>query len=276
MASIGITISELMFKLNESTQWIDVIFYTLSAAYSLLSAVALIQLIRIHLRVPQHGWTTQKVFHLMNFIFTGVRAAIFGSNVFVFVLRPKVLTLVLLHLPVLFFFTTYTLLILFWAEIYYRAKGLSTNGLRVWYILVNCAVYVIQILIWLYLWLTDDNFDGLISQLFIAVISFIAALGFLLQGRRLFLLLKRFPLESKGRQKKLFEVGSVTAICVTCFLIRCFIGVVSTFTADASLKVLEHPLLDLMCYMLTEIMPSALVLYILRKLPPKREVARIG
>ncbi|KAK9673931.1 hypothetical protein RND81_12G199600 [Saponaria officinalis] len=178
MASIRITISELMFELSESTQWIDAIFYTLSAAYSLLSAFAL-------------------------------------------------------------------------------AKGLSTNGLRAWYISVNCAVYVIQILIWLYLWLTDDNFDGLISQLFIAVISFVAALGFLLQGRRLFLLLKRFPLESKGRQKKLFEVGSVTAICVTCFLIRCFIGVVSTFTADASLKVLEHPLLDLMCYMLTEIMPSA-------------------
>ncbi len=30
-----------------------------------------IQLIRIELRVPEYGWTTQKVFHLLNFIVNG-------------------------------------------------------------------------------------------------------------------------------------------------------------------------------------------------------------
>lgn len=30
-----------------------------------------IQLIRIELRVPEYGWTTQKVFHLMNFVVNG-------------------------------------------------------------------------------------------------------------------------------------------------------------------------------------------------------------
>ncbi|KAK9724330.1 hypothetical protein RND81_05G064700 [Saponaria officinalis] len=44
------------------------------------------------------------------------------------------------------------------------------------------------------------------SQVFIAVVSFIAALGFLLYGGRLFFMLRRFPIESKGRQKKLHEV----------------------------------------------------------------------
>lgn len=29
------------------------------------------QLIRIELRVPEYGWTTQKVFHLMNFVVNG-------------------------------------------------------------------------------------------------------------------------------------------------------------------------------------------------------------
>lgn len=33
--------------------------------------VVQIQLIRIELRVPEYGWTTQKVFHLMNFIVNG-------------------------------------------------------------------------------------------------------------------------------------------------------------------------------------------------------------
>ncbi|THU53915.1 hypothetical protein C4D60_Mb10t19430 [Musa balbisiana] len=81
---------------------------------------------------------------------------------------------------------------------------------------------------------------------------------------------RRFPIESKGRRKKLHEVGSVTAICFTCFLIRCFMVGLSAFDAEASLVVLDHPILDLIYYMLTEILPSALVLYILRKLPPKR------
>lgn len=39
---------------------------------------------------------------------------------------------------------------------------------------------------------------------------------------------------------------------------------------DADLDVLKHPVLNLVYYSGAEIVPSALVLYILRKLPPKR------
>ncbi|GJR81776.1 tobamovirus multiplication protein 1-like protein [Tanacetum coccineum] len=83
-------------------------------------------------------------------------------------------------------------------------------------------------------------------------------------------MLRQFPIESKGRQKKLYEVGSVTGICFICFLVRCFVDVLSAFDSQASLDVLDHPVLNLIFYMLVEILPSALVLYILRKLPPKR------
>ncbi|KAF6155123.1 hypothetical protein GIB67_011854 [Kingdonia uniflora] len=58
-------------EIDESTQWQDGIFFFLCAAYALVSTVALIQLIRIEVRVPEYGWTTQKVFHLMNFIVNG-------------------------------------------------------------------------------------------------------------------------------------------------------------------------------------------------------------
>ncbi|XP_021755786.1 tobamovirus multiplication protein 1-like [Chenopodium quinoa] len=274
LASAGLTrpvfVSSWWDEINESTQWQDGIFFTLCAIYAIVSAVALIQLIRIEMRVPEYGWTTQKVFHLMNFIVNGVRAVIFGSHMFVFALKPKVLTSVLLDFPGLLFFTTYTLLVLFWAEIYYQAKSLSTNKLRAWYIAVNCIVYVTQALIWIYIWIHDSSFSETIGQIFIAVVSFIAALGFVLYGGRLFNMLRRFPIESKGRRKKLHEVGSVTAICFTCFLIRCVMVVISAFDSDASLEVLDHPVLDLIYYMVVEILPSALVLYILRKLPQTR------
>ncbi|XP_028095561.1 tobamovirus multiplication protein 1 [Camellia sinensis] len=257
-------------EINDSVQWQDGIFYTLCAAYALVSSVALIQLIRIELRVPEYGWTTQKVFHLMNFIVNGVRAIVFGFHSQVFQLSPKVLILVLLDLPGLMFFSTYTLLVLFWAEIYHQARSLPTDKLRIVYISVNGGMYFIQVCIWIYIWIDDNSVVEFIGRIFIAAVSFLAALGFLLYGGRLFFMLRRFPIESKGRRKKLHEVGSVTAICFTCFLIRCFVVILSAFDSDASLDVLDHPILNLIYYMLVEILPSALVLYILRKLPPKR------
>ncbi|XP_031499735.1 tobamovirus multiplication protein 1 isoform X1 [Nymphaea colorata] len=258
-------------EINESTRWQDGIFYFLCAAYALVSSVALIQLIRIELRVPEYGWTTQKVFHFMNFIVNGLRAVVFGFHNQVFSFKPKVFLLVLLDLPGLLFFSTYTLLVLFWAEIYHQARSLPTDKLRIVYMSINGGIYFIQICIWIYIWIKDNTVVESVGSIFIAVVSFVAALGFLLYGGRLFMMLRRFPIESKGRRKKLHEqVGSVTAICFTCFLIRCFVVALSAFDSDASLDVLDHPILNLIYYMLTEILPSALVLYILRKLPPKR------
>lgn len=257
-------------EINESRSWQDGIFFTLCAFYALVSAIALIQLIRIEVRVPEYGWTTQKVFHLMNFIVNGVRAIVFGFHMQVFNLALKVWIWVLLEVPGLLFFSTYTLLVLFWAEIYHQARSLPTDKLRITYVCVNVGVYVIQGCIWIYLWIDDSSTVQLVGKLFMAVVSFMAALGFLLYGGRLFFMLRRFPIESKGRRKKLHEVGSVTAICFTCFVVRCFVDVASAFDSEVSLDVLDHPVLNLIFYMVVEILPSALVLYILRKLPPKR------
>lgn len=60
----------------------------------------------------------------------------------------------------------------------------------------------------------------LLSASFLAAVSLAAAVGFMLYGGRLFLMLQRFPIESRGRKKKLREVGMVTAICATAFTIR--------------------------------------------------------
>lgn len=257
-------------EVDESQQWQDGIYYALCAAYSLVAAVALIQLIRIQLRVPEYGWTTQKIFHFMNVIVNGVRAILFGFHRDIFILRPKVLTVVLLDLPGLLFFSTYTLLVLFWAEIYYQARSIPTDCLRPAYYIINGGVYFIQGCIWIYLGVDDNSASEAVAKLFFAVVSLFAALVFLFYGGRLFFMLRRFPIESKGRRKKLNEVGFVTAICFTCFVVRCIVVSVSAFEKKADLDVLDHPILNFIYYMLVEILPSALVLFILRKLPPKR------
>ncbi|MTV29360.1 DUF1084 domain-containing protein, partial [Nitriliruptoraceae bacterium ZYF776] len=116
-------------------------------------------------------WTTQKVFHLMNFVVNGVRAIVFGFHLQVFSLHPKVCIWMLLEVPSLLFFSTYTLLVLFWAEIYHQAKSLPTDKLRVVYVSVNAGVYLIQGCLWIYLWLDDSRTVQLLGKIFVAVVS---------------------------------------------------------------------------------------------------------
>ncbi|KAI7985094.1 Tobamovirus multiplication protein 1 [Camellia lanceoleosa] len=153
--------------------------------------------------------------------------------------------------------------------------------LRPAYFILNGAIYFTQmgknckVCIWIYIRLGQSHAAVEFSKIFFSVICFCTALGFLIYGGRLFFMLRRFPIESTGRRKKLHEVsvnGSrlVTGICCTCFLIRCFVVTLSAFDEDADVDVLNHPILNFVYYMTVEIFPSALVLFILRKLPPRR------
>ena len=60
-------------------------------------------------------------------------------------MNDTVLRLMLNDLPGLLFFTTYTLLVLFWAEIYHQAKSQSTAKLRPTFLVTNIFVYAVQV-----------------------------------------------------------------------------------------------------------------------------------
>ncbi|XP_020248300.1 tobamovirus multiplication protein 3-like [Asparagus officinalis] len=261
-------------EVNDSAIWQDRIFHALAALFGLVSAVALIQLVRIECRVPEYGWTTQKVFHLLNFVVNAVRAVVFVFRRNVQHIKPEIFQHIILDMPSLLFFTSYALLVLFWAEIYYQARAVSTDGLRPTFYMINCVVYAIQVVLWILLWWKPVQVMLVISKIYFAGVSLFAALGFLLYGGRLFLMLRRFPVESKGRRKKLQEVGYVTTICFSCFLVRCIMMFFNAFDKAANLDVLNHPILNFLFYMLVEILPSSLVLFILRKLPPKRGITQ--
>nr|CAB3502204.1 unnamed protein product [Digitaria exilis] len=132
-----------------------------------------------------------------------IRSTVFVLRWNVQLVHPEIFQHVLIDLPGLAFFTTYALRVLFWAEIYYQARAISTNGLRPAFYTINGVVYVIQ----------------------------------------------RFPVESKGRRKKLNEVGYVTTICFGCFMIRCIMMCLSAFDKEADLDVLNHPILNFFYYL---------------------------
>lgn len=45
-------------------------------------------------------------------------------------IHPRIVTFIALDLPGLLFFSTYSLLVLFWAEIYHQVRALSSSGLE--------------------------------------------------------------------------------------------------------------------------------------------------
>lgn len=65
-------------KIDNDPQWQEYSFVGLSIAYGLIAFVALVQLVRIQQRVPEYGWTTQKVFHLLNAFVCILRCAVFA------------------------------------------------------------------------------------------------------------------------------------------------------------------------------------------------------
>jgi hypothetical protein len=65
-------------KIDNDPKWQQYSFVGLAVAYGLIALVALVQLVRIQQRVPEYGWTTQKVFHLLNAFVCILRCAVFA------------------------------------------------------------------------------------------------------------------------------------------------------------------------------------------------------
>jgi hypothetical protein len=58
-----------------------------------------VQLVRLQIRVPEYGWTTQKVFHLLNCLVSGLRCAVLFFRPALENLHPTITKLMLLDLP---------------------------------------------------------------------------------------------------------------------------------------------------------------------------------
>jgi len=258
---------------------LDYVVFSLAGLYFILVIFPAMQLIRIHMRVPDLGWTTQKLFLFLTLLSSLVRTVFFivvpwlHDNVFFMAQFAKHPAFTILdQLPAVLFFSTYTLLILFWAEIIHHARNQSISfpqKLRPIFMSINMVLYLVLIAFWLVLFIfnsqqkyIDDALNGFLASIFL-----FAAFGFILYGGRLYVMLKQFPIESRGRRSKLKEVGWVSVICTTCFTLRAALLIYSTISQkiDARFWFVGA------YYVVVEVLPSSLVLFILRKLPPKRE-----
>lgn len=262
---------------NISIAELSLSFFILAVVYLCLIAVPLIQLVRItHTGIPLFKATTQKIF-LAALLCT----ATFRTSFFIIVpltnrhdtfniteFSNHFLTF-LDDFGCLLFFSTFTLLILFWAEITLLARNrrsVYSKRVRPLYIASLILVWVIQIVIWTAIFTTSKPLVDQIDNIFYSLISVVAAVGFFYFGGHLYLMLKNNPIESAGRKSKLREVLYITAICTSCFIGRSILYVILTF--EPSLSV--NPLTVAVYYVVSEILPAFIVLFVLRKLPPPK------
>jgi hypothetical protein len=169
-------------------------------------------------------------------------------------------------------------LVLFWAEIIHHAKHHERSRLlRPLFLAANAMIYAAETVLIVLMLLEkgkpnpDGNVIGLydlIDHSFFCTLALLIALGFLVYGWRLFALLKSNPISSQGRTAKLREVGSVTAICVTCFALRATMKILMITAPFRKALVYSWAYL-LAFYVVAEVAPALLVLFVLRKMPPR-------
>lgn len=73
---------------------------------------------------------------------------------------------------------------------------------------MNLVAYILLATFWILSALIPSQFShliDLITNIYRAVVFLCAALGFISYGGRLYMMLRQFPIESRGRQSKLTE-----------------------------------------------------------------------
>eukprot|EP00803_Ostreobium_quekettii_P006718 evm.model.scf_2376EXC.2 EVM.evm.TU.scf_2376EXC.2 scf_2376EXC:14485-16154(-) len=260
------------------------LWYVLAACYGVLALFAAVQLVRIQIRLGQFGWTMQKVFHFFNLLVCVMRAGSLG--VWNELEKHKLIEIVFFDLPNLAFFTSYTLLILFWAEIVHAARAKLLVPPRFVYTFINLALYCVAICLWALGTLLEQSLYSKTLTAYLQVfMSALAALGFLVYGWRLLVMLMKSPVRSLVRRKKIQEVGLITSIAVACFVTKAVLFWLSLQSAfwmppheGADYKADVHMdktalLMNFLFFALAEVLVIGSSLGILSTLPPHRRPA---
>jgi len=90
----------------------------------------------------------------------------------------------------------------------------SQESLRPIFLLANLLIYVAMFVLWILQFFFRNEFLRIAPNVFMASIYFLAAIGFVFYGGRLYRMLKQFPIESRGRRSKLKEVKKYIYIYV--------------------------------------------------------------
>ncbi|KYR00600.1 hypothetical protein DLAC_02621 [Tieghemostelium lacteum] len=267
---------------NASVSSLKDIFIVLGSLYALLLIIAIVQLFRIHQirKFPIRRFSTQKTFLFLLSLTCLLRTVFFFVITFVetnstfdmgkFSVEPFTM---IDDFGCITFFTTFCLLILFWIEIVYHSRNKTRTyraKVRPIFLVLILIVYVLQVAIWVLIY-TLKNHRELVDKIdntFYSVLSLGAGLGFFYYGIKLTLKLRRNPINSPGKKRKLIEVILFTLLCTACFIGRSLIFLTISFYRNLDINYINV----FIYYGITEILPSVFVIILFRKMPPRKSI----
>ena len=224
------------------------------------------------------GWATRRVFHLLLFVANLSRAIALIVEVLLrdSLSKEDAWFMSLAHaFPDLAFLSTYSFLVLFFAQLYYSSQGRVVANLHSYFFCANASVYLLCVVIAIYTGPTGSSRFAqfrLILEYVLGSIFAISGLGILYYGCNIIKELERktgavvYP----EQQAVIRRVRIVCLLCVTLFLCRAIYGI--AFAARASTDMgyprgwqRERYLVDGIEYTLVELIPSVVILCVTRR-----------
>ena len=251
-------------------------YVTLACVYAAIAFACLAQLVRAQLRQPR--CTTQKLFHAAVCACATMRAGTFGAH-HTLSRASAVARLLAMDLPSLVFCSAFGALAWFWSDVYHNAKRERRAGRRTFiiYIIANIAMYVFlcAVVAALVRGKISDVAAMRASRRATALASSYVASMFAVYGVLLIIMLRRFPNESEGRARKIWEVAVVASASFGAFVTRAVRDAADAQRSSGGAQSaydLTHAsaVRHVIYYSSTEIIVAICVLYVLRKLPPAR------
>jgi len=181
------------------------------------------------------------------------------------------------------FFMAYFMLLLFWVELYQSMNGQVSFFARYRRsIFAVCFVVLAFLIISVTIMFTPIpdvtqiarmNAVVRISGVIISVLFFITAIGFFYCGIKLIRLLRNSVVFSLKKRRIVVKIGIVAALCTICFLVRAGLLLYSVVEnpETAAERFNVPPWIMVVYYFLLEVIPTLLMLFLLRKLPKWRK-----
>ncbi|KHN25892.1 3-oxoacyl-[acyl-carrier-protein] synthase I, chloroplastic [Glycine soja] len=286
----------------------------LALLHAAVAFLAFFQLLRIHMRNAQLGWTRQKVFHVLIgssnlgyviYLALTIVASWKGwtcwshSCGFIFMAFPKVL-----------FFAAFLLLLSFWVDLCHQAyddddyegsfcdnplleKTSNESNLASIDSHRKCFPFrfarvgnrkKIVILVWgtnvSYVSFENDfENHGLVTKIIMQVYLYLSAIGMLLLGGalacyRILLCLKMSKVRAEKPSSEMWKVAGLTIVSVICFTSSSCVELLTDIPMQYNwhqrrLNDVYSSLLLILYYFVGSSIPSAVVLWVMRELPPE-------
>ncbi|KAG5029221.1 hypothetical protein JHK87_012735 [Glycine soja] len=286
----------------------------LALLHAAVAFLAFFQLLRIHMRNAQLGWTRQKVFHVLIgssnlgyviYLALTIVASCKGwtcwshSCGFIFMAFPKVL-----------FFAAFLLLLSFWVDLCHQAdddddyegsfcdnplleKTLNESNLASIDSHRKCFPFrfarvgnrqKIVILVWgtnvSYVSFENDfENHGLVTKIIMQIYLYLSAIGMLLLGGALacygiLLCLKMSKVRAEKPSSEMWKVAGLTIVSVICFTSSSCVELLTDIPMQYNwhqrrLNDVYSSLLLILYYFVGSSIPSAVVLWVMRELPPE-------